>query len=597
MINKKKIFLASISFSAYEWLPYAVGCLISYAKKNAFINKNYEFLDPGYRSDSLELDSFHESLKQADILGLTNWVWNQNYNDRIAKIYKAYRPDGVVIYGGVNVPENKTVAEDYMTNRPYVDIYFVGPAEETFKNFLINYPNKGLAGHEGTFTPKENNVVKEKTRLTSAPIPSPYLDGTFDKIIVNESRALNALFETNRGCPYACSFCDWGGMTKSKIVRKDKQEVLDTISSIMKYENIERIEIGDANFGIVKEDVEYTLHIIEEKKKRKNDIYLSFGGFAKNGGKYTEEIMRLMNDNFYGHHGRKFVKLSFQSHSDEVLKVAQRSNIKNEKLFPMMKRFQNDGIEIDAEVIIGLPGETEDTWFTTIQQNMDFNINHQKSHPLWVVPNTPIADSEYRKKYKIKTKRIYVPYDLDQYKTKDYHNSRISNKEIKTKCDFTDPSEYQNLEFIYQCYSFDNKKLMKIYDIWFWFNTLYNTKVARKWMLQSSLSAKEQFYKFINLIEAGKMPFFAEKLKEYRYAFWNTIGKDEPITKLESLYLVNILTKFSMRGNEVVDLFLNQSKALSELKLIYPDINFEHFKKIHKDSDLYRMYFVTAEVI
>ena len=138
---------------------------------------------------------------------------------------------------------------------------------------------------------------------------------------------------------------------------------------------------------------------------------------------------------------------------------------------------------------------------------------------------------------------------------------------------------------------------MKIYDIWFWFNTLYNTKVARKWMLKSSLSAKEQFYKFINLIEAGKMPFFAEKLKEYRYAFWNTIGKEEPITKLESLYLVNILTKFSMRGNEVVDLFLNQSKALSELKLIYPDINFEHFKKIHKDSDLYRMYFVTAEVI
>ena len=82
---KKKILLASISFSSYEWLPYAVGCLISYAIKEPEINNRYEFMEPEYRSKSLDMDDFHENLKQADILGLTNWVWNQNYNDRIAK--------------------------------------------------------------------------------------------------------------------------------------------------------------------------------------------------------------------------------------------------------------------------------------------------------------------------------------------------------------------------------------------------------------------------------------------------------------------------------------------------------------------------------
>ena len=42
-------------------------------------------------------------------------------------------------------------------------------------------------------------------------IPSPYLTGIFDKLI--ESHPKNEwliLWETNRGCPFKCTFCDWG---------------------------------------------------------------------------------------------------------------------------------------------------------------------------------------------------------------------------------------------------------------------------------------------------------------------------------------------------------------------------------------------------
>ena len=27
----------------------------------------------------------------------------------------------------------------------------------------------------------------------------------------------NATLETNRGCPFACTFCDWGSLTYAKI--------------------------------------------------------------------------------------------------------------------------------------------------------------------------------------------------------------------------------------------------------------------------------------------------------------------------------------------------------------------------------------------
>ena len=60
-MQKTKILLASISFSAYEWLPYPVGCLISHCKKDAKINEMYEFMEPEYRSQSLDKDDFHEN--------------------------------------------------------------------------------------------------------------------------------------------------------------------------------------------------------------------------------------------------------------------------------------------------------------------------------------------------------------------------------------------------------------------------------------------------------------------------------------------------------------------------------------------------------
>ncbi len=592
MQKKTKILLASISFSAYEWLPYPVGCLISHCKKDAKINEMYEFMDPEYRSQSLDKDDFHENLKQADMLGLTNWVWNQNYNDRISKLYKEYRPDGLVIYGGTNVPEEKEASIVYAQERPYVDIFFTGPAEETFKNFLLDYPSKGLVDHTGTFTLNENHTVKDKYQYANIDIPSPYLDGTFDNIIKNSEHSLSALFETNRGCPYSCAFCDWGGLTRSKIIKTDPDTVKDTISYIMKHENIDRIEIGDANFGIFKEDLDYTNHLIEEKAKRKKEISLSMGGFAKNGGKYVEEIMHKMHEHFDSHHGRKYIKLSFQSHDKEVLDTIQRSNIDNTKLYPMMKNFQQQGIDVDAEMIIGMPGDTQDKWLETIQKNMDFNINHQKSFSLWIVPNTPMATKEYQEKYKIKTKKILVPYDLDQYKTIDYH----LNNNIETNCKFDDPSEYQCLEFIYECFSFDSQELMKIYDVWFWFNTLYNTKIARKWMLESNDTAKQQYQKFLELLEDNKMPFFKQLRQNFQSAIWNTLAVPEDVTKLKTLSLVNFLTKFSIRGNEIVDIYTNKEKSLQELKLLYPNINFDHFKKIKVDKDLIKLYYVTAEV-
>lgn len=591
----KSVFLASISFSAYDYIPYPVGVLISYCKKDPDLVAQYEFLQPEFRSDALDLPHFHENLKKADFLGLTNWVWNQSYNDRIAKTYKEYRPDGVVIYGGTNVPEEKSLSKMYAAERPYVDIFFCGPSEEFFKRFLLEFPDKGTKNVEGTFTHAEYNVVQNRNQYKTIGIPMPYLDGVFDQLIEGATRPLTAIFETNRGCPYRCSFCDWGGVTRSKIVRAEIEHVKDTISYIMSKENIAQIEIADANFGIFDVDVEYMEYLVECQKNRRNKINLVFGGMAKNGSPHAERIMELMYENFEAYHGRKYVKLSFQSHDKEVLELAQRSNIKNEKLFSLAQKFQDRGVKVDAEMIIGLPGETQTKWLQTIQTNMNLKVNHQKSFVLFVVPNTELASATYKSKHKIKTKKVLIPHDLYQMKSEIYHNSRKSSP-IVTQCDFQDPSQYQTLEFIYECFSYDSQELLKIYDVWFWFNTLYNSKIARDWMLDCPQTAHEQYHQFMNLIDQGRMPFFKRLLEEYRFAVWSTLAKPEPVTVVKDLFLANFVVKFGFRGNEVMDVFENQWTALQELSLIYPELHFNHFQPKVELKDRLKLYFVAADV-
>jgi radical SAM superfamily enzyme YgiQ (UPF0313 family) len=596
MIAMYKVLLASISFSAYEWLPYPVGTLISHCLKDPSIRSRYQFLEPEYRSYSLNLDSFHQKLKQADILGLTNWVWNQHYNDQIAQLYKSYRPNGTIIYGGTNVPENRGLAEAYRQKRPYVDLFFCGPAEENFRLFLDLWPQVAAFHQPGTFSQKSFSLSKDDKSYHKLDISFPYLDGIFDDIIRKAKDPLSAIFETNRGCPYSCSFCDWGGMTRSRIVMADQNRVKETIQYIMGHENIERIEIADANYGMFARDLDYVNLMVDLQKRRKNPIHLSMGGFAKNGGKYVEPIMELLHQHFDAHHGRKYIKFGFQSHSQEVLHIAQRDNIKNERLDPMIKRFQSKGISVDAEMIIGLPGETKESWIQSIQKNMDLRVNHQKSFNLYVVANTLLSDPEYRKEYKIKTKKLLIPHDLYHRRSMEYHLSRQQDP-IFTECDFSNPNDYQENEFIYQCFSYDSEELMAIYDVWFWFNTLYNAKVARDAMLRSSLSAKEQYESFISLINDDKMPLFKKLLTDFRYGVWNTIAKPEPVTQVRELFLVNFAMKFAFRGNEVVDIFHNQKAALSELRLIYPDIDFLHFRQDINLKDTIKLYFVGAEVV
>ena len=64
-------------------------------------------------------------------------------------------------------------------------------------------------------------------------LPSPYLNGTFDEMIQRYGdKITGALWETNRGCPYSCTFCDWGNADVNKIKKYDLSRLYNEIQWI-----------------------------------------------------------------------------------------------------------------------------------------------------------------------------------------------------------------------------------------------------------------------------------------------------------------------------------------------------------------------------
>lgn len=400
----KKIFLATISSVYEDWAPYPVACLISHCLKNEYIKNNYEFLEPEYRHNWND-STFINKLEQSDIVGLTCYVWNQVANDKIAKIFKKINPNGIVVYGGPNIPEDNL--DNY--KREFVDHYITGPGELAFEKLL------------------------DPSAQSDYSIPTPYSDGILDSILHKD---VNIAIETNRGCPYRCSFCDWGGVARSKITKLDTDSVYKNLSHILQY-NPKRLEMLDANYGIFERDLDFIKYIVDNKNR--DDMLLTFAGFTKNGSKWMADIMNLVMDHF--NDKKRNVKISLQTLTPEVLNTIDRNNIKTDNLLSVLNELEN--VNVNSELILGLPGETAESWTDTLFKNKELGIDFARSYPLYVLPNTPMSKNEYKEKYKIKTKKMILP-------------------------------DGETFEMIYECYSYNTAELKKIYLIWLYFNTFYN---------------------------------------------------------------------------------------------------------------------------
>jgi radical SAM superfamily enzyme YgiQ (UPF0313 family) len=183
----------------------------------------------------LPIDQLVNSIDNPAVFGFSSYVWNANYNLQLAKAVKSKYPDCVIVFGGPGVPDADS---DFFTNHPWVDYLIHTEGEQSFANLLETLLKGPCRSHV--------SIPSNRTKSLDT-IPSPYLSGVFDSVLAearDQRVIINALLETNRGCPFKCTFCDWGGLTFSKIHCFDLDRIKQEITWLGKNQ-IEMLSLAD----------------------------------------------------------------------------------------------------------------------------------------------------------------------------------------------------------------------------------------------------------------------------------------------------------------------------------------------------------------
>ncbi len=401
---KKNVYLvqASCLYGNTYYLPYAVGMLVAFAMNDEKVKSKYDFKRIIYSLE--DIDESIASLENPALVGFSNSIWNYSYNLEYAKKLKQKYPDCVIEFGGHHVPPTTEFLEKY----PFIDILIHRKGEEAFRDVLVCLDEQGDFSKipNISFRDESGNIVQtEEKKITISDYPSPYLTGVFDEILENKEYRFSCVLETNRGCPYNCCYCDWGELN-SKVRLFPLEKVLKELEWMAEHE-MEFVYCVDANFGMFERDEIIANKLVElkETKGYPNRLQVSY---AKNEMDRVFRINKLLADHGIG----KGATLAMQSLEPEVLKNVGRVNISKDQYASQIARYRNAGISTYTELILGLPGETLDTFCHGLCETLELGQHSSVSaYYCELLPNSTLASKEYIDKYKIKI----VTTSLNQY--------------------------------------------------------------------------------------------------------------------------------------------------------------------------------------
>ncbi|MCA9311368.1 MAG: B12-binding domain-containing radical SAM protein [Phycisphaerales bacterium] len=397
------------------YLPAMWGVLKTWWEQHAEHPGMIRWNDPVYRMDPPETIARALAEQPIDVLGLSCYTWNWRLQQRIAALIRTSHPDCLIIAGG---PHPDHTYPDFFTDNPFIDAVVVKDGEIPFARILertLTFPTmrdfhragRPLDDIPGLCLPGRAGALTAPPETPATFTVSHYLAqrSYYERFIAAHPAGVVAAWETSRGCPFRCSYCDWGSATMSKVRRFDMQRLHDEIDWFAR-SGITVIFSVDSNFGMFKSDVELTDTIVRAKQEHGFPQYFVWSN-AKNVPDRTVEITRkVVRAGLDTAH-----TLSIQHSNLDVLAATDRENISVEKQIRVVRELQADHVPISAQLILGLPGDTPALWRRTFTDLMEWGIHDGYIvTPYHLLPNAPAAAPDYRARWQIDTIERYI-YD------------------------------------------------------------------------------------------------------------------------------------------------------------------------------------------
>ena len=415
--EKLKIYLCDLTYDTIilvsDTIPINIGFVGSYLLENYKDKIDIELFK--YPNDAIQ------NLKDnpPDVIALSNYSWNSNLSEYVASIAKEINPNIIVIQGGTNFSHQTELQEAFLRQRPNTDFYTLLEGERSCSNIIgrilstnnnhENFFNEPIDGvvfiHPKTKKFMKGNYVDRIKDLDE--VPSPYLTGLMDKFFDGH---LTPFIETNRGCPFTCSFCHTGADYFHKLNKFSKQRVKDEINYIGERVGklgISNLHMADVNFGMYPQD-RLTCEYLKESKKKYGWPKQIMATTGKNSKDRVMEITNILGDMFS-------INMSMQSMDEQVLKNIKRANIKLDHMIDVNNHLIEEGRSTKAELIVGLPGESKETFISGLNNVLNSNCASVTIYTLMMLHGTEFKNPSYRKEFGYEGKYRIVPLNFGEY--------------------------------------------------------------------------------------------------------------------------------------------------------------------------------------
>ena len=294
-----------------------------------------------YQADA---DELHDAIieQQPDFVAFSAYLWSFPLFAQVAVQLRQSDPELTIVFGGPSAQPAMFDLSVYDATRRVVDALVIGEGEQTMLELVLLQERcrENIAGVNGVAVWNGLTWYNSPQRPLSDLnlLPSPYSLGLVP-------RGGLGVLQTYRGCPFTCTFCEWG--TLESPDRVSSAENISTELEAMARNNCNGTLLVDAGLNL------------NGRAFRELDLAAQQTGFFRERKLICEVYPAKIRDEhlkFLENISEPLVGIGLQSFDNSVLANVERRY--EEERFDANVRSLTDIAHVAIEIIMGLPGDS-----------------------------------------------------------------------------------------------------------------------------------------------------------------------------------------------------------------------------------------------
>lgn len=353
--------------------PFAIGTLLAFAKQHHRYGEDFTIqhisinaFDLPEHFNARYFEPYFETLdlEAIDTIAISAYIWNEYLINPLIQYLRLLGFRQKIALGGYQITYGNRfqLVHDY----PDCDIFISGYAELGLL--------KAIECH------KSAGKVFLNESVDFAQLPSAYLSGELP-IPMHQSMVR---METQRGCPYRCTFCAHRDLTKNKVHKHQLDKVFEELA-LFRSKSVKRVNVLDPVFNAGN----HYLQVLQEigRLHFHDTTFTLQTRFELIKGKSGQAFLTLAERT------QAHLEFGIQTVIPEEYELINRRN-NPAHLVGLFEELHQRGIGYEVSLIYGLPNQTVDSFKRSIDFLREHGCTHLTAYPLMLLKGTELYDQK-----------------------------------------------------------------------------------------------------------------------------------------------------------------------------------------------------------